>query len=173
MRHRFFRFALIVGVCAAAFAGPEARTEPATATATAAVITIGGEVAKPLRLDVAALAKFERVAVDADDHGTPAHWEGVRLIDLLREAGLPAGEAMRGKAMALYVRLTGADGYRAVYALAELDKSFRDGEVLLADRRDGKALDLKQGPFRVIATLDKRAGRWVRQVVAIDVLRAP
>lgn len=138
----------------------------------AAAVTIGGEVAVPLRLDAAALAARPRVAVEANDHGRPGRWEGVRLIDLLREAGVPTGEALRGRALSLYVRVDAADGYRAVYALAELDAGFRDADVILADRRDGEPLDAKEGPFRVVAPGDKRPARWVRQVTAVDVLRA-
>lgn len=139
----------------------------------APVVTVGGEVAKPLRLDAASLAKLPRKHVEASDHGKTGHWEGVALIDLLRDAGVPVGEALRGANLSLYVRVSAADGYRAVYALAELDPGFRDGDVILADRHDGKSLDGKEGPFRVIAVGEKRPARWVRQVVAIDVLRAP
>jgi DMSO/TMAO reductase YedYZ molybdopterin-dependent catalytic subunit len=156
----------------AATACATAQAEKATVTA-AATVTIGGEVAEPLRLDAEALAKHVRVAVEADDHGKPGRWEGVRVIDLLREAGVPAGATLRGEALALYVRVDAADGYRAVYALAELDAGFGDGTVILADRRDGKPLDAKEGPFRIVAPGDKRPARWVRRVVAIDVLRAP
>lgn len=60
-----------------------------------------------------------------------------------------------------------------MFSLAELDPAMHDGLVLLADRRDGAALDAKQGPFRLVAAGDKRPARWVRQVVAIDVLAAP
>lgn len=148
----------------------QAERAPSTAAPT---VAIGGEVAKPLRLDTAALAKMKRVVIEADDHGKRGRWEGVRLIELLREAGVPSGETLRGKALALYLRVAAADGYRAVYALAELDPGFRDAEVILADRRDGKPLDAQEGPFRIVAAGEKRPARWVRQVVAIDVLRAP
>lgn len=166
------RRALLCGaflfVAAIACAAPPAQKAPAAAT-----VTIGGDVAKPLRIDAEALAKYARVAVEASDHGKPGRWEGVRLIELLREAGVPTGDALRGQALALYVRVDAADGYRAVYSLAELDPGFRDGEVILADRRDGKPLDAREGPFRLIAPAEKRPARWVRQVTAIDVLHAP
>ena len=103
----------------------------------------------------------------------PGTWQGVKLIDLLRDAGVPAGEALRGRWLAAYVRVSAADGYRAVFSLAELDPAFRDGGVFVVDRRDGKPLDAKEGPLRIIAVGDKRPARWVRQVVAIDVLSAP
>lgn len=162
-------FAFLAAAWIASGGAHAERAPPAAAPA----VAIGGEVAKPLRLDSVSLAKMTRVAVEADDHGAPGRWEGVRLIDLLREAGVPNGEVLRGKALALYVRIGALDGYRAVYALAELDAGFRDAEVILADRRDGKLLDAKEGPFRIVAAGEKRPARWVRQVVSIDVLRAP
>jgi DMSO/TMAO reductase YedYZ molybdopterin-dependent catalytic subunit len=138
-----------------------------------AVVAVGGEVVTPLRLDAAALQKLPRRAFDASEHGHAAHFEGVALADVLRVAGAPIGEALRGKNLALYVRVSASDGYRAVFALAELDPAVREGEVILADRRDGHALDAKEGPFRIVAKEDKRPARWVRQVVAIDLLAAP
>jgi len=45
--------------------------------------------------------------------------------------------------------------------------------VILADSHDGKPMDTKEGPFRIIASGDKRPARWVRKVTAIDLLRAP
>lgn len=38
-----------------------------------------------------------------------------------------------------------ADGYRAVFALPELDRAFTDRIILLADRREGKPLAEKEG----------------------------
>src|SRR5262249_30508347 len=44
---------------------------------------------------------------------------------------------------------------------------------LLPDRKEGKALDAKEGPYRLIVPQDKRAMRWVRQVNRIAVQRGP
>lgn len=148
--------------------GPSAAAVPAAA----AVVEIGGEVGKPLVLDAAALAKLPRSSVRASAHGVDGEWEGVPLIEVLRAAGAPVGDALRGPNLQLYVRVSAADGYRVVYALAELDPAFRDDGVLLADRRDGRPLAADEGPFRLIAPREARPGRWVRQVTAIDVLRA-
>ncbi len=63
-----------------------------------------------------------------------------------------------------------ADGYKVVFALAELDPEFASREILLADKRDGKPLDAKQGPFRIVAPGDKRPARWIRQVTAFKVV---
>ena len=62
-----------------------------------------------------------------------------------------------------------ADGYKAVFALAEVDAAFAVREIILADKRDGKPLDSKEGPFRIIAPGDKRGARWVRQVTALRI----
>jgi hypothetical protein len=66
-----------------------------------------------------------------------------------------------------------ADGYRAVFALAEVDPSMTDQIVLVADRRDGKPLEDSLGPYRLIVPRDKLHSRWVRQVAKISVQSPP
>jgi DMSO/TMAO reductase YedYZ molybdopterin-dependent catalytic subunit len=141
--------------------------------AAAPTVTVGGAVATPLHLDVAALARMPQQRIEASAHDVSGIWEGVALVDLLRAAGVPLGEKLRGRNLLLYVRIGAADGYHVVYALAELDPGFRDAKAILADRHNGKPLDAKEGPFRIIAAGEKRPARWVRQVTSIDVLRAP
>jgi hypothetical protein len=97
----------------------------------------------------------------------------VLLIDVLKNAGVPAGDALRGAELSRYIVVTGVDGYRAVFALAELDPAFTDHPALLADRRDGAALADNARPFVVVTPGDKRPTRWVRQAIRIDVQRAP
>ena len=63
-----------------------------------------------------------------------------------------------------------ADGYKAVFALAELDPAFAVRDIILADKRDGKPLGAKEGPFRIVAPGDKRGARWVRQVTALRLI---
>lgn len=138
-----------------------------------AMVSVAGEVSRPLQLDIDALSKLPRTSVTASAHGVEGHWQGVALIEILRAAGAPVDEALRGKSLALYVLVTAADGYRAVFALAELDPKFRDDIVILADHEADQPLGADQGPFRIIAPAEKRPGRWVRQVVRMDVLRAP
>ena len=139
----------------------------------AASIVVAGEVSRPLEFDLAALSKLPRTSVTASAHGVEGHWQGVALIEILRAAGAPVDEALRGRNLSLYVRVTAADGYRVVFALAELDPKFRDDSTILADHEGDQPLSADQGPFRIIAPAEKRPGRWVRQVTRIDVLRAP
>ena len=80
-------------------------------------VDIGGEGVKTAHLSLADLAKLPHVRVHASAHGSEADWEGVPLIELLKSAGAPSGETLRGPALALYVRVAASDGYRVVFAL--------------------------------------------------------
>ena len=135
-------------------------------------VEIGGEIVRHEHLTIDELAKLPHVHVHASAHGVDADWDGVPLIEILRAAGAPGGDTLRGPALALYVRISAADGYRVVFALAELDPSTGNAQAILADRRDGKPLGADDGPLRVIVPGDKRPARWVRQVIAIDLLKA-
>ncbi|HET6231148.1 MAG TPA: molybdopterin-dependent oxidoreductase [Longimicrobiaceae bacterium] len=173
-RYAAFIVAVVALAPASLLAARDAAAQAHPPAAADAVLRVGGEVAHPLRLTAADLARLPRRSVRAKDHhGPEAAWTGVTLSEILRLAGVPQGEALRGQGLALYLRVEAADGYRAVFALPELDASFTDRVVLLADRRDGHPLTTAEGPLRIIVPSDKRPARWVRQVVSVDVLRAP
>ena len=146
---------------------------PASSAAQAAV-TVAGENGKTLKLDFAALDQLPQRRVQAEAHGHKVDCGGTNLIDVLAQVGAPSGEKLRGKDLALYVRVHAADGYQVVYALAELDPLFRGNDVpLLTHQCEGKPVEAKDGPFRIVAPGEKRPARWIRQVTAIDLLRAP
>ncbi len=100
-------------------------------------------------------------------------YEGVLLADVLAKANTPSGDQLRGDEMRDYVEVGGRDGYKAVFALAELDPAFQDNKVLVAISSDGKPLDEKLGPVRIVVPQDKRPARNVRMVMTIAVRRAP
>ena len=110
-------------------------------------------------------------AKDHQDH--ERSYEGVPLVELVRLADVPLGKELRGPALANYLVVEAADGYRAIFALAELDPAMTDNVVLLVDRQDGQPLDAHDGPLRIVAPQDKRHARWVRQVTALRLLTAP
>src|SRR5262244_4263026 len=114
-------------------------------------LSVSGEVENPIKLTAADLAKLPRRSVRAKDHdGKESEFEGSPLIEVLKLAGVKFGEGLRGKNLALYLVVEAADGYRAVYALPELDPAYTDKVILLADKRDGKALDAEEGPLRIV-----------------------
>jgi hypothetical protein len=134
---------------------------------------VGGDVPRPFELTTAEFAQLPRQTVRAKGHdGKEAEFAGVPLIELLKTAGVKFGQNLRGPALATYLVVEAADGYRAVFALPEPDPAFTDRVILLADRRDGKPLDEREGPLRIIVPGEKRPARWVRQVVALKVGRS-
>ena len=137
------------------------------------LLTVGGEVATPLKLTRTDLDKFARHTVRAKDHdGKDYNYDGVAIIDILQKAGVKFGDALRGKALATYLLVEAADGYQAVYSLPELDSSTNDHLILLADRQDGAVFDPKVGPLKIIVPGDKTHARWVRQVKSLTIARA-
>jgi len=137
------------------------------------VLTVKGEVERPLKLTPIEFRKLPRQTVRAKDHdGNEAEYEGVAVVDLLKSAGVKFGQDLRGPALATYLVVEAADGYRAVFALPELDPAFTDRVVLIADRREKKPLDDKHGPLQIIVPGEKRHARWVRQVVALKLGKA-
>jgi hypothetical protein len=115
------------------------------------------------------LETLERRTVVTEDRGLRAEFQGVALRDVLIKAGIPLGDALRGPALARVVIASAPDGYRVVYAIAELDAAFTDQVVLVADRRDGRPLLPDTGPLQIVVPSDKRPARWIRQVNKIEV----
>jgi hypothetical protein len=119
------------------------------------------------RADIEALP---RVKVTAGPSGSSAAFEGVPLKALLERAGFGFGEAMKGKWLASGLLVEAADGYRVVIALPEIDPAFTDKQVVLAFLKDGKPLDTKEGPYRIVIPDEKRMARWVRQVTMLKIV---
>ena len=128
-------------------------------------------VAGPRSVTVSAtdLAGMPRAQVTTTVRDQQVTYEGVSLRELLTRAGVPVGEALRGRDLAQAVVVTGADGYRVVFGVAEFDPAFTDRIAILADRRDGNPLTGNEAPFQLVLTGEKRPARWVRQVVSIEI----
>jgi DMSO/TMAO reductase YedYZ molybdopterin-dependent catalytic subunit len=139
-----------------------------------AALTVRGEVKETLKLSVTDLERMPRQTVRARDHaGKESEFTGVALGELIARAGAPHGEQLKGPSARLYALVEATDGYAAVFALPELDPAFTDRVVLLADHRDGEPISAKEGPLRVVVPGEKRHARWVRNVTAVTVHRAP
>jgi DMSO/TMAO reductase YedYZ molybdopterin-dependent catalytic subunit len=151
-------------------AGAPAAAPAPPAVAGPAVLEVAGSPA-PLKLTPDLLHRLPRkqVSTPATEHGGAASFEGVRLRDVLSEAKVPVGHDIRGPYLSWVGTVDAADGYRAVFALAELDPAFTDRLVLLADTRDGKPLPANEAPLRLVVPDEKRPARWVRQVTHITV----
>ena len=92
-------------------------------TAVTAELRIAGAVQTPLTLTAADLKKMPRKTLTVTNpHSEKKEtYEGVALEEILRKAGVPTGEQMRGPAMTTYVVFDASDNYRVIFSLAELD----------------------------------------------------
>jgi hypothetical protein len=133
-------------------------------------VTVQIETGKQIvltRSDIEAIPR-SRVTTGASDVSTT--FEGVTLKAVLDKAGVGFGESMKGKRLASCLLVEAADGYRVVIALPEIDPAFSDKEFVLAFLRNGKPLDDKEGPYRIVIPGEKRMARWVRQVTALKIV---
>ena len=136
------------------------------ALATLALVIAGDGLRQ---LDDAEVAALPREAVTLDVHGKWFDCSGPRVIDLLAAAGVPVGDKLHGVPLGLTVIAEAADGYRVAFGLGELDRVTGDKRVIAADRCDGKPLDAKVGPWRLVVAGDKRPARSARQLVKLTV----
>ena len=165
------RVCLMIGIFVALVPVIYAQTPQAAASEIS--LSVSGEVERPVKLSAAEFGKLPRRSIRAKDHdGKDSEYEGTPLIEALKLAGVKFGEGLRGKNLALYLVVEASDGYRVVYALPELDPAYTDKVVMLVDKRDGKALDSKEGPLRLVVPDEKMHARWVRQVTGLVVKRA-
>lgn len=133
-------------------------------------LTIQDAAGKSTLLTRTDLEALPRVKITTSTSGTSAEFEGVAIKDVLQKAGVAFGDTMRGKRMASCLLVEAADGYCVVIALPEIDPAFTDKKIVLAFLKDGKALDDKEGPYRIIIPDEKRMARWVRQVTTLKIV---
>lgn len=131
-------------------------------------ITFGAKTAEWAIADLAALPHVTLTEMNTHAKANQT-FTGVPLMSLLAKLGVP--EKQHGNDLRLYLVAEGADGYKAVYSLAEVNPDVHDGTVIVADTMDGKPL-AGTGPFQLVAAGEKRPARWVRNLVAVRVLTA-
>ncbi len=164
------RFVLALMLTAWAGSLGASATQPAAGSA---ALVVDGDVTKPLSLTSAELKALPRTKVEVKtENGTINVYEGVLAGELLKIAGLPLGQ-MRGGVVASYAIASAADGYQAVFAVAELDPGFTSSTVIVADIVDGKPLPERQGPLRLVAPKDLMGSRSVRGLRRLQIVRLP
>jgi DMSO/TMAO reductase YedYZ molybdopterin-dependent catalytic subunit len=166
-RVSFLRLLILAAIPAAYLIAQAPAPEAAPAT-----LAVNGDVATPLTLKPEDLLKMPReTASVTDQDGTKVEYEGVPLREILKRAGAPLGNQLRGKALASYVLAKAHDGYQVVFAFGELAAEFANEQILVADKRDGKPLFGYQGPFRLVCPNDKAGARSVRMLETLEVVR--
>ena len=133
-------------------------------------IQVMGAVKQQLTLTADDLGKMPRASVRTTNNGMETVYDGVWLHELLKKAGVPQGGELRGKALASYVLAQAQAGYEVLFSLAELDPSFIDNQVLIADTANSKPLFGAQGRFRLVVPKDKPGARSVRMLTKLEVV---
>jgi hypothetical protein len=138
-------------------------------------LIVGDDSGKTVTFSAAELSRLKQSTIKVDLEGEKAVYEGVLVGDLLRAIGVPldlkCGTRDDAKLRVLIgtgVVVDAADGYRALFSLMEVDPDRKDNPVLLASKKDGQPLG-KEGPYQVIEPEGKIKGRWVQQVVRIQI----
>ncbi len=139
-----------------------------------AAITVIAASGAPRAYTMADLAKLPADSARLSIHEKgPYLWSGTSLRTLLSSAGLDLSRGLHGPALAQYVVLEAADGYRVVFAIAEIDSTFGHRPPIVVWRQDGALLTEKDGPVRLVVPDEPRGGRWIRQLIRIEVRTAP
>ena len=149
--------------------GHEVSADPGGTSDSTVVLRLTGDVEVPLSLTLEQLSAMAHHEAQTTIHGRTSTYQGVPLGELLGIAKAPTGKDL----IRSVVFVRAADGYEAVFSLAELSDDFTDHEVLVADAQNGGPLPPEEAPLRLVVAGEKRAARAVRSIKEIEVRILP
>jgi hypothetical protein len=125
---------------------------------------------RQVKLSLGALRAMQQVTIKVMDNHEHVQqtYTGVPLVELMRKVGAPDAAGVKGKALSEYIVAVGADKYQVVLSLAEIEPAFHPGSILVTDMLNGKPLDTKQGPFKLVVEQDHEPARWVHNLVRLE-----
>ena len=92
---------------------------------------------------------------------------------MLSKVALPTGELFYPTAASYYLLVEGGDGYRAVFAWAELDSTSWTSRFMWLRCGTASRCRKTKGPFELVVPGEKRNSRWVRQAKLLRVEPLP
>ncbi len=113
----------------------------------------------------------KRVVEVTERDGTKASYRGAWLGEVLDLGCDSTAWLDKHGSLRAVVKVTAADGFVAVVAMAEALKDFSDNPVMLAWQRNGEPLSERHGPFQLVLADDRKPGRNVRQVKVLEVIQ--
>ncbi|WZO99781.1 molybdopterin-dependent oxidoreductase [Isosphaeraceae bacterium EP7] len=127
---------------------------------------------EPLAFDINALKQRPRVELKVKEGDATVTYSGVPLAVVLegqfKSARRMADLRALGDAVIL---IRGSDGYQAALGAAEAATDPKGERYLIAFERDGKPLDAKQGPAKLIIPAEAEHVRWVRMIDSLTLVR--
>lgn len=142
-----------------------------------AVVEVSGALPRSASLGQAELSALGAKTTAWTVHGTKRQVTGVRLDKVLTHLGfspgpmgkdVPVAEKRAGYRKAVIA--TAADGYRAVFSVAECVEGMGATEVLVVWAVDGKPLPPERGPFQLAVLTDGEPSRSLRQLRKLEVV---
>ena len=139
--------------------------------------TVGleGEIDRPSRFWLNDLSRFETVEVDTETtgaHGSTevvrARYSGVRLFDLIEDAGPQLDPDAREPFLGKVIVARGREGYTVVIAGGEIEPRFMNGQVIIATHGNGEPLPADEGPMRLVVPYDRAPGRFVARLNSLE-----
>lgn len=116
------------------------------------------------------LRKMPRTSVTVRNPETrkEENYSGVRLSDLLEQAGVPMGKAWDDISLDRYLQVDGnsprAGQTWVLFSLAELQPGLHGGEILIADSINEQPIGNLRGPFMLVVSADEHGIRWLEKV---------
>jgi len=95
-------------------------------------------------------------------------YTGALLWDLLQAAGIKTDPNVKNDILHKIIVVTGSDGYESAFGAGEIDPEFGDNQIIIAYAADGQPLGA-EGFAKLIAPGDKAGGRYVSNIVTIEV----
>jgi hypothetical protein len=101
-----------------------------------------------------------------------SNYTGVTLWTLLSSSvGLATDPTVKNEVLGIYVVARGSDGYKAVLSMGEINPMFGNQPDLIAYSVNGGSLDTN-GFARLVVSNDVKAGRYVSNLISLEVFRA-
>jgi len=136
-------------------------------------LSISGDVRNPMVLGKKEFSGLPHTKFTTTNRkGATTEYDGVSLLYLLEQAGAPLGDSVEGKNLTWYLQAEATDGYEVIFALPEIDTSFTQHSVYVADGKNGGSLDSNAVPLMLVVPYEQRHGRWIRHLTTLRVLRS-
>jgi len=140
-------------------------------------VQLEGDLIKPVSLTQAAFQALGPSTAEWKDKTGTHQVTGVRLDQILLANGFlegPSGPGVNAKqkheGLRAVVIASAPDGFEAVFSVAELLETLGPSKVLLVWQVDGKPLEPKVGPFRLVVLSDKMPTRSLYQLTSLKVV---
>jgi len=136
------------------------------------VFRLTGDVTKRTSFDLESLQALpvtkENVTYFAAGAVVTQSFTGTLLWDLLQSVGIVVDPNVKNDILRKVVIVTGSDGYETAFGAGEIAPTFGGAQIMVAYAADGQPLG-KDGFARIVAPGDKAGGRFVSNIVKIEV----